>query len=450
MAITYDASGVLYDDILFTYEGGAYTEAPDERLIPMNWAPRWMDAYYNDGSLLKNMYFQGIAYPQDQLQQIIADTLYPKFWGKLGQCRALFATKYFWPKGYIPVIHFVGPTGTGQVVFKDNIGTLLYEKVDYVYTVFEGKIILKNLPRVIHPTHTTASGTIDCQAEVVDDPPMEDSLFILENSFGDRVYIDQTDWRYNNGVIDIGIQGNFQLYWMSQSTYTQILSGDYYLLIDGKKASLHEYFVDNVWDSYAFLHSIERQNHETNLSLGEKCRQLSVSQEFAQRLGAALGTSQFFRWGTAAGSTFSLSGSGAIDFELIDSPLFHYISEAPFKNGDNWVLSWVPESYVQVFLNDRKVETSSFIVSGNVLVSVSNTLKQADFGQVTVSYKTLMFTSTTSGDLVTQLTSNHVNNKSVLGVYSTNLKVTSSSKRIETFRWNKSLGLLSGTADFDF
>lgn len=416
------------------------------RWIPIDWIPRWMDPNYDKDSTLRKLYFLGIVYWANEMERQLHDNLVPQFFGEIGGDRQAWIVQYHYPKNYIPHVVLV-TNSSSSLAFKDSVGSLLYEKKLPVYCRDDNYLYFKNLDSVcVSVTSVTGILTYAALASSI----VEDSQIIVENEWGDCFYFDQYDQRVNlaSGTIDIGYEGTFRVWYKSLNSFNKLSNGQYYITIDDERYRISPYYFKNTWDEYAALKNITRRDTESNLHLKARCHYRSLSKRIEEKISASLGQCQIIMWNTQ--DTLSLSGSGNQSFNFLDFNGSFYVEETPIKDGANFLLSYVPSGYVQLFLNGRKLETDTYSVSGSRIVpsTLNTNLLNATEGALKVTYKHVIYD--TSSRTTSSLEAIDEIKKPVVGIISKKVRVSNTQKKIDIWRWNQELGKLTGLAGFDF
>lgn len=423
---------------------------PDNRYFPMNWVPRWCEAYYSSDSTLRKLYFLGVYYYQDLMKQLLVGTMLPQFYGEIGSDRYLFIGKYHYPDNYIPHVVLYKSTGSSVIASRDSMGSLLYELVTPVYYKSDNHIYFKNLD-VSSVSVSAVSGIIVLPSDLNVYPKETDSPFIIENLWGDLKYIDQTSQIYNSttNTIYVGYDGGYTVYYRSTSALTKLLNSTTYISIDQEVISLELYHHTNIWDRFAQNVSIKRNNNETNLSLKTRAQHMTIAAKPRQRIAAALGLTVGIVWYTS-GTAVNTSGYNDWQFQNYNRSL--YIDEILTKDTSAFVFSYAPTGYVQLFLNDNLILEDSYTVSGSYLLCDSNLLRQASEGSLRAIYKHQRMKPISypeTSNLVATVTDAKLYRGILIKDEIIVENVTRKIKQ-EEWRWNKEQGLLSGLADFDF
>lgn len=423
------------------------------RAMSFDWAPRWLEPYYSDDSLFKKWYNVAVVSPRFALKDI-GEYIVPKFYGPVSTPRLGWVAKYTFPKYHIPEIVLV-TTDTnavsGSVFQTRNTGTFLFERLVPIalYDLENsGTVRLRNLASVRF-TNIPGQGRIELGYLFDDHPILEDSILTLIDPWGDTYFYDLTDERFDGRGIYIEKGGLFTVQYISKKLIGQLLNGTSYITIDGEKVQLAPYDVHNVWDETAWIEGTDRRVNETNRSLKLRCQQLPFLSKSVDRISSQLGQSLYSFWDTHF-TSLNLQASGATSVSIIDQPQVTYFREVPNKEGGVFRLTHTPSGYVQLFYGNKSVSTDSYAVSGNLIIPVdSDRLTQAMTGTLEAHYTSNRFYTTESGDFITYLNTIEMERNLLTVIVSKNVKVSSSTKKINEWRWNQDYGVDSGEATFD-
>ncbi len=443
------ATGITFELDVETTAGSGATQ----RHIPMNWIPRWMEPHYDLQSYMRKWYFLSCYYPRHDMQRVLYDNIVPQFHGEVIADRLGYIAKYHYPKTYIPhVICHVGRIAT-TVTHKDTMGSFLFEKTVPVYTRDNDKLLFKNLA-VRSVILSSSSGVIDLSTTFLEEAIADDSIIVVKNYYGDLLYFDQSDQRYDpdTKTLYVSYDGSYTIYYLSELRVDNFRTGKHYITVDGERVDIKPHYFRNTWDEYAWLKSLKRKDTESNLKLKGRCQHVSLSKTAEQKISSSLGQTYAFMWDTASAinvTSVSTGITGArlsiVGERLLDLPKYLYIQEFPYKVGTNYLLSHKPSGYIQVFLDTVKVESDNYTVSGSYIIPNSNSLKNAPVGSVRVHYK---HTNITFDGV--SLTAYDDYSDPAIGILTKNVRISNAVKKKLEWRWNQELGQLSGLADFDF
>jgi len=424
----------------------------DNRFFPMNWVPRWCNAYYSTDSILRKIYFLGLYYYTDLMKQVLKGSFTPNFYGEVGTDRYLFIAKYHYPQTYIPhiTLQVTGNAASTIVKAVDSMSSLFYELTSPVYYRGSDLLYFKNLD-IRSVAVTATSGIINLTTIIAQEALEPDSPIIIENSWGDQRYIDQTNSSYSavSGTIRVPYDGTYTVYYRSNIRLNSLLNSISYIRIDGEIISIYQHYVDNVWDYFADYLALFRNKSETNNQLKTRSQHMTVASRPNQRIAAALGLAVSITWYTS-GATINTSGYN--DWQFQGFTRSFYVREVPIKDGNNFILTYAPTGYVQVFLDGNKINESAYTVSGSYLIAGSTLLEQASEGNIEVSYKHQRMRERhyPENENLTAIEADGLLYRGIL--IKDDILVKNVTRRIEDqeWRWNKEQGLLNGSADFDF
>jgi len=429
----YSESGLTYNGSqLYNYlvSSGSGPLPTDPRYTFINWIPRWMSANYSASSLLREIYFDGIYTPKEEL---IFETqfLTPNFFGSIYSPRLGYTVSYYSPLNYIPTI-ILNSSSSGEVAKRSNLEGLLFEKTVPVYTIYQETLYFRNLEIVNYST-TSVSGQLDLTDMFTNDPPIPGSLVTLVNYFLDEFYFLPEDPRWNGNILNLGYNAGFTVYYQSQNQYNQIISGNTTLTIGTYQVTLNPYFFYDVWDEYSADNNYVRNKNETNTSLRYKNQQLSFLQYPNQRISASLGRGHSVIWDTT--QQFTMPTSGVTDYVLPTLNQTEYITETPVKIGVNYLLQKVPDNLVQLIYRGVPVDPLSFVVSGSIIISGSRELQRANPLYLQASYTNTKYTTSVSSGFTT-ISREDFGSESLLLFYFDSTQIIDSFNTITNFYWN--------------
>lgn len=428
-----------------------------ERLMPMHWVPRWMDAYYSNDSTLHKFYYLGLYYYPDLMKQVLRGQLTPNFYGELAPDRFLTVAKYDYPKSYIPNVRFnvSFDSATGIVRQVDSMGSLLYELTDLVYYISDSNFYIKNVEVRCVSGLIAASGFLDLSTEFVTEAIDSDSPIIIKNEFDDFIIVDQTSNSYfsASGHVLVPQNGTYSVYYRSQrriECVSGVASSDLATLrIDNSTVSLAIHYIKNVWDEFALQNMIVRNKWETNEQLKTRCQHLTLAIKPNQKISAALGRTVGISW-YASGVAVSVSGYNDWQLQLYDRAF--YFKEKPAKDGTSFLLTYAPTGHIQLFLNNNLINENSYIVSGSYIIPSSNLLRDAEQGQLEANYKSQRMTKRNILNCPDTLEAVVPDDGLYRGILVRDVLIENIIKKIkpEEWKWNKVQGSLTGLAEFDF
>lgn len=419
---------------------------PDNRYMPMNWVPRWNEAYYSTDSILRKLYFLSMIYYSEEMQRLITGNIVPNFYGEVFQINTGFIAKYNYPKNHIPHVNLVVSGVTREIIQKDTLGSFNYEMVNPVFCVVDDLLYFKNL-EIVSTSVTSTSGYLSLTTAFSTNTLDTDSPIILENSYGDFTYIDQTSSLYSSASSFVFVPYNdtYTVYYRSSERLSALINETHYITIDSEVIPIKPIQLKNSWDEFAWLKNISRHHRQNNSALQKRAQHLTIAKKPNQRIASVLGTTQGFTW-YASGS---ISASAYTDWEVQEYKRFFYFEEAPFKDSDNYVLTYQPTGFVQLLFNGVPVETTAYTITGSYIIPASSLLSQATEGSLVVKYKCeRMAPRNTVDDVIATIP----DRGTYRGILVKDVLVTTATKKIkkEEWRWNKELGKLNGQADFDF
>lgn len=419
---------------------------PSDRYMPMNWAPRWLEAYYNSDSLLRKLYFLGSVYYKEELMELLTGNIVPGFFGKIYDDSLVFTAKYIFPERYVPHIKYFVGSSSGTVTLTNTYGNYVYDKVNPIACVYNELLWLKNLEVRIASAMAT-SGYLNLSTVFNQEAITLDSPVVVENSYGDQKIVDQTSINFlaGSGITGFG-DGTYLVYYRSAARVSGFLDGSNYITIDNEKVNIFPTHISNKWDEYASFMGIKRKDRESNLSLKSKAQHLTIAKRANQKIAAALGTTNGLAW-TATGTI----ASGYIDWEFMDYNRFDYISELPIKVSDYFALTFIPTGWVQLFIKGRPIESSAYQISGSFILPVSGIFQGVEDADLLINYKTEFMASRNPVETGPIVAINKTID-SYYGIGVQSVRTISTSKKIkpEEWRWNINLGQLDGIAEFDF
>ena len=271
--------------------------------------------------------------------------LYPSFFGPVGQPRQTYVGRYLQSTSVLPRVVFASThTGcaSGFIRLAEDWSELLFEKDRPIALRTRNVLHLRNLAQVTFRI-TASNGTLDLNPYFPVDPPIEDTLFVVIDKWRRRFYIDPGDRRYYSGYIDLGLDGTFDVSWLSKSLHNQILAGTSYILVDGRRTDVVTNDVPNSWDEYALRLGATRQPGQTNVSLKKVCQHLTVSDRPEVRLSALLGTSISQYWPAVASGSLDLTSYGAVSATVQGIPRRQVVRESPIREGSNLHTTKIPQ-----------------------------------------------------------------------------------------------------------
>lgn len=422
----------------------------ENRYMPMNWVPRWFEAYYNTDSILRKWYFLGLYYYSDLMKEIIRDQIVPHFFGQIWEDRYLLVAHYHYPLTYIPHVSVFtsGNAASATVRCTDSSGSMLYEFTDPVYYRGDTNLYLKNLD-VRSVSACAISGAINLTTFFSQEAIDDDSPIFIENQYGDFSFIDQFSTRYipASSIVLVPYDGLYTIYYRSVPRLESFITGNSYITIDGLAVDVHVHYTDNIWDNFAQLENLTRNKFESNRRLKARCQFMTIAKFPNQRIAASLGQAVGINWYTSGSA---VSGSSFNDWQFQGYTSRFYFTETPIKSGNNYVLSYPPTGYVQAFLNGNLICDDSFTVSGSYIISNTPLLAQSTAGNLSVTYKTQVMRDREypeTGNIVAILPDG-LQYRGIL--IKDSVFVTNTTKRINSneWLWNSNLGLLGGLAGF--
>lgn len=424
------------------------------RYLPMNWVPRWMEAYYTTDSLLKKLYFLGIYYSNDLMKSLLYDKLIPTYYGNTGGDRYTYIAKYDYPKNFIPSISLYSTGGSSIVREADSIGTLLYELKTPSYFKGETHLYFKNLD-IRSVAVSALSGFIDLTTAFSQESIDEDSPLVIENQWGDCFYIDQSSISYvpASAYLQVPYNGGYTVYYRSSARRTQLLNGDDYITIENERVPIKLVYHKNSWDYFAEMYSLRRNKWETNTDLKQRCQHSTIAQKANQRIAAALAQSIGFYW-RPSDTTNTVNLSGYNDVALQEYPVFKYtIKEVPTLVGSSYFLSKPSTGHVQLLLNGKTIDTNLYTVTGSLIILDSELYRESLDNRLSVSYKTQSFSIDDFIDAQQVFGKQFEEDKLYPGILIRDTVVVEDTVRKvkpTEWKWNKIPTGLSGLADFDF
>ena len=437
-------------DYPFDWPFDIYTS---ERYLPIDWIPRWQIPNYRLESTFRLWYVFSLINPKTDIVDITRESIRPYFFGRVSQPRLGYVAQYHGPKNlyhefevrlFVPLGGPLGPISVQNVKKADTIGTFLAEAINPIYYIDEHNYYLRNLAATTIST-TTSSGVLNLKALLENDPAIEDSPFVLTDSYGDKTYLDQIDGRFDGERIFIARAGTYSIQYLSQSIHSKILAGTAYLTINSDTVAIFTKDFTNVWDQAAEWFIIKRRPSETNVKLKQRSQHLALATTVDQRIAASLGVTKAHYWDT---EFTSLVPSGTINFSVLATPQNLYIEEFPLRDGDNFILSYVPSGSLQLFYNQTKVEPDCYSVVGSEIIPSSSVLRNADNKSVMVNYTTKQFLTLTASGYYTAIVPLSIRKDQRLYLTSHKVKINSSLKRIKMWYWDKDEGVLEGGAVF--
>lgn len=419
-----------------------------------DWAPRWMEPYYDTTSILRKLYNLAIINPQESIKDIGNTYVTPKFYGTISSTRLIWRAKYNKTTNHIPAISIVisdANAVSGSIRLVETYGQFLYERfypVAYYDSVRTNTLLLKNIS-LVRIGNVAGQGRIELGYIFDLYPILEDSLITLIDPWGDTYYYDQNDPRFDGRGIYVEKGGYFSVQYTSKTFVNQFIAGTAYITIDGERVFVTPVDARNTWDEYGDLLGITRSPRETNKSLKFRAQQLSFLEDPEARISAIFGQSKYVFWDTHI-SSVNIATTGATSATFIDTPQYIYITEQPEKDGNYFRLSYVPDSYVQLFIGNKSVINTTYSVSGGWIVPLdSDTLDNLSPGTVTAQYITKQFSFTESGNFITDFSTENIRRDLVTVILGRNIKIEAIPKKINEWRWNKENGVISGEAIFD-
>jgi len=426
----------------------------DYRSIPIvDWIPRWMNPWYDTTSDFRKLYYLGICQPLKEIERVITNDTYPDFWGSTGQARITYTAKYSTNLTHLPtdfLYNFVG-VDPPVLVPKDSYGSMMVELVSPCYYFADGMLVLKNLSMSKTPLVITVSGYLDLSEPFSLHPPIPDTYYIVRNAYGDDLYIDPTDTRLYGSKIYLNLGGHYEVYYLAQDIHDNLVSGvDYISISSTEKLDLFVTYVPNVWDRYGEMLGVHRIYGENNIAYKERIRQLAFLKRPEQRISARMGQSTLASWDMATTYTFPVTGVGYVS--VIDPLIpFQYIQESPVKIGTNFLLTFIPSGYVQLYYKGLSVQTDSYVVSGSLIMPNSINIQNADASSLVAYYKIVNYTTSSTGGYLNTLVNNSPTKASLI-IYSKSVTMSSTTKKIKNWYWDKETSVnntLKGLSSFN-
>lgn len=413
------------------------------------WLPRWTEPIYSETSVLRKLYHICIQQPHEEYEQILNHAIVPGFYRGVSADAYVYAAKYLAESSATLSITFT-KNGSGTPVHRaDTKEALLYEKLNPVYFLDAGTLYLKNLDLEAFSTTLTSSYVLNLSS--IASAIQEDSLLVVENLYNDRWYIDASSQSFTGtGLSFYQDLGSYLVYYKSLDTRARIVSGLDFISINGLKVSVFDTHIYNIWDEYAMLMSIRRNQYESNSKLKKRCQQLSYISNEAGRISSALHRTTHFYWGTGATLTFSASTWSYVYTPDLTPQLIY--AEAPRLISDGrFVVSNVPvPSSIQIWRLGRAIDSTDYILSGSFITPLPSTFVHKDNELYAIySAQNYSFGYNSSGYIQYLIPHSNIN-KLVWGFASSGTVITNTTKRIKNWRWNVDLGILSGQAYFDF
>lgn len=425
---------------------------PENRFLPMNWVPRWFEAYYNTDSILRKLYFLGIYYYPQILKQVVRTNFSADFYGEVGQDRYTFIAQYHYPNNYIPniTLHTSGGAASSVVEYRETLGSLLYEWTTPVYFRSNDLLHFKNLD--VHSVAvSSSSGLINLNSALSQYALDVDSPIIVKNYWGDIKYYTQSDINVSlaSGTIFVQYEGSYTVYYRSSTINSALVSGTSYIKIDGETIPIKLQYLENAWDLVGNSMLLKRNKHESNSAYKIRIQHSSIAQYPNQKIAAALGKTVGITWYTSGGT---VNTSGYNDWIFQDYYRALQLTEVLTKVGSTFVFSFQPSGSVYIELNGKKVSEDSYTVSGSYLICNSDLFRSATEGELTAAY-THRRMPTRNYPEIGNLNPSTIDGKLYRGILvKDEILVRNVAKKIKDkeWKWNADLGLLNGLADFDF
>lgn len=427
---------------------------PENRFLPMNWVPRWMEANYNTDSLLRNLYSLGIVYYNALLKETLKPEVSASFYGQVGNDRYLFLAKYSYPETYIPhiTLHTSGAVSGAVVERRDTLDSLLYEHIKPVYFKSEELIHFKNLDVLSFQASALSGTTLNVSSQLASYPKDADSPFILENSYGDIVVIDSASEKFKaaSGLIITQLRDtSYTIHYRATSLASALVNETSFIKIDGAITPIKLHYIENVWDKLAKNYMLTRNKRESNTSLKSKIQHLTIAKKANQKIAAMLGYTVGLVW-YASGSAVSTSGFN--DWEIQDFSSKVFVKEFLTKDGSSFVFSFAPSGHVDIICNGIVLDSSSYTISGSYLHPNTNLFKDIDTEKVEATYTNIKFRNTTyprSGGIYSEIPDRMLH-RTILVKEEIVVKNVIKKIKDREWVWNGNLGLLTGAANFDF
>lgn len=415
----------------------------------MNWAPRWLNAYYDQSDALRKILFAGCTYHLDKASYHFQAYTRSSFYGYEGESRAGYLAKYHFPSDYVPPVVLVcaDPQLITTTVYEaDTWGSFMYEELHPVfYRDPQGALYFKNL-NVVHYQVTAVSGYIDLSTQLAQHPRVADSPIILANGWDDRQIIDPIDTRLNNTTLKVIQEGVYDVYWHSTRLHTALMAASAYITIGGEQVTLVSHTLENSWDVGGRNPGLYRWDREANNEFKTRLQHYALSSKPETQISSVLGESRTIVWSPQ--SSWSLAGSGSIRLEPLGLQQYEYREEFPILFNSVFLLSQTPSGVVQVFYNLQAVDSSEYSITGNVLMPLTTRLQEARQGQILVRYRVINYTMQTSGWYITTIGPGNYRPDLKYVMVARKVRFVRNVRRVKTWRWGSSQQGVTGNAAF--
>lgn len=421
------------------------------RYIPMDWAPRWVEAYYNQNDLLRNLIFSWVKYPLSQASFLAKHYTRESFYGHEGAPRSAYVLNWNYTDSFTPKITLTNTTidqPTNIVYWADTYNSFLAEPIYPVCFKSEnGPLYFRNL-EVVYKTVTSASGILDLTTAFSEYPKSEDEPIILENAWKDIQIVDPADRRWlSSTTLQVLATETFTVYWNSTRIRSAVLSGSSQLLVADETYTPATLNLYNNWDALAGNYGLWRKDLETNTSLKARFQRVALSHNTTEHLSSVFGQTQIVLWDTR--KTWSLSGSGAHSVHVVNQSQYRYIQEKPIKNSAELLLTHSPSGGVYLFYKSQLVTSDEWSIEGNVLNLLTPRLILSGEEDFRVHYRIVNFQLTKIDEVYTSLDPGSLSPDLKYVLIAQKVQLLNNPKRQRSWRWDRPNNKVSGSAIFN-
>jgi len=430
-----------------TTVSSAYSE--DYRLGKIWWIPRWMEPNYTTDSPLRDFYHLGLVQPRRSIDETVSIYGRTDFFSSRCQDRIAYVLPINIPES-LPTLRMVTPytaiQPTTEIPFK-SFNDFLFEREYPVATIWDGKILLKNLSVATQITPTSSGYQIDLDTLDAAYDIHPDAAIVVTDYYGDRTVYSQDGNQIVNGKLYVGVEAYFVVSYLSSALHSAVVTGSIYITVDGTKYTVKPYYLDNIWDNLQTQFATKRSASETNFVARTKVQSLAVADKETTRIGASLGFGGVSFWDTTA-SSFSFPVTGVTSCDISNLAYTGYKLDYPVRDGNTYRMSISPAPPYMVFYNNRLVDSSSYSISGYVLTPTVSALLADEVNNLYLLYKRTNVTKTldVSGKLTSLGSDRDLGYITV--AYTTGVTVNSTVKKIKQWQWDRTNNAKSGMADF--
>lgn len=443
----------------FNSGSGDYSTQADRRVSsPAKWAPRWFacaetPTYYTtpasgkaDGRLnIFDAWYRGsISLMEEELFRWAANLTQINFFPPTSLPR-----KGFYSDNHLGVDNY--SLNLSQLSSNHVYGSIELLTTDsFLYPTWkpcaclkDSTIRFRNLS-LVEASVTVGSGQVlDLTTITEYSDRILDSPVFIANYYGDIICVEPDEVIAYAGLIPIQTSGPFKVRFETNFLFNSVVSGRA-IDINGRRVEPVVDYYKNIIDDYAAILKLDRKLDEDNISLKNRCQNVSISKTTPQLLSASLGLSTPFIWDTGFQTTVFVSGSADINIPGFEK--YKQITENPPFYENKLILTNFPIGTVTLFLDGVNIiDPRSYSVSGNAVTLYTSELQSiagvnSTNSRVLARYRTQQydFSTTTASGGATYISDINVEGQSLkLGIIPTGVTVTEIPETDIEFRWNR-------------